>query len=111
MKTLSQINQEIKDLERQEPELRYNEKQKKRVAKQLVALRQQKYYIESGVTESALQKQLAECKRLLDVIDNGFDSWINNLQIVPKNPLAAYRKEFERQKIVVQIKSLNDLLS
>lgn len=114
MKNKQQIELEIKDVEREILRARDKELTKtkeNRATKRLLFLRKMIEYIDAGVTQEKLEKDLMEVKRKIEVIDTGYRTWMEHLTLVPENSLGIYHKEMGRPNLCKQKDSLEYLLS
>lgn len=114
MKTINEIQAEIKQFEGWHNNPLYSDTPEyKKASKRVVVLRQYVSYLQAGAREKFLKKDLKALETRLDIIDKGFGNWLscNKEHDQLKNPKAKYDSEMGTQKVKLQIEALKYLLN
>lgn len=109
MKQLKEIHEKINSLMKETPQYK---KARRRYEKEMQFLRSCQFYLETEPTEKFLGKQLTECKRRIEVINEGFLTWLqtNPKDAECKNPKSKYRSLMGYRTIQNQIRTLEFLI-
>ena len=112
MKTLVQIDAEIKSCELALANARKRQDQKaaKKVAKELEELRYYRLYLETTPSEATLERQLSDLTYRMQRNEERFGSWCAQKVGGQKELLAQYNRECETAKLKEQVKTLKYLL-
>lgn len=118
MKTISSVNQEIRDLEKS---LKGESEVSNSNIRRLKMLRKCREYLSDGPREDFIKKQLELCNKKIDRIERGFWQWKKDNHLLvselqnpkkgrPKNVVSYYRKINDVPKLKNQIRHLKYLL-
>jgi len=110
MKTLEEIdNQILEVLSGSKPD----ETAKNRARKNLEFLRTCKKYLETNPSEEFIIKELDSLNKKHEYLDDAYEDYVrNNADYINNpNPLEKYKKEMNFSQLMLQIKTLNFLLS
>ena len=112
MKTLSEVKNEIEQIEFADFS-KLTEREKNRLSKRIVYLKECRNYLESGPKEDFLKSEKDRLKSQLDGKNNQYNYWLKNIapkDVDPKNLRSMFNKECGLTKIKKQIKTLEFIL-
>lgn len=113
MKTIKQIQDEIINIQK-EYEITgvFTKTQIKRAGKRVYNLQKYIYYLQAGAKKKYLIKDLDNLRTKIEIIEQGFSDWLtyNPDYAHFQNPKNKYYLTMERNKIILQIETLEYLL-